>query len=77
MVGDAIAAPVKIALITAFHWLLDEDKVEISQYRSIQEMLYKDAVAEYNVEHKVEYDTNDSTGPMLSAATSLFDVINE
>ncbi|CAO3642756.1 unnamed protein product [Mucor fragilis] len=55
----------------------DEDKVEISQYRSIQEMLYKDAVAEYNVEHKVEYDTNDSTGPMLSAATSLFDVINE
>lgn len=77
MVGDTIAVPLKIALTTSFHWLLDENEVEVSQYSSIQEMVLKDAVAEYNVEHKVERNANDSTAPILSAATSLFDVINE
>lgn len=73
MVSDTVAVPLKIASTAHFYCLLDENDVEISQYNSIQEMIQTDSVTK----HRVERNDNESTAPIISAATSLFDVINE
>ncbi|KAK4518169.1 uncharacterized protein ATC70_001520 [Mucor velutinosus] len=55
----------------------DENDIQISQYSSIQEMIQTGFVAEHKVERKDELNVHESTDPVPSAATSLYNVIND